>query len=583
MKDFLKYMLATIAGILVLGFLSSLMMSVMMGMILAIGSTQSKTSVDKHSVYVIEMKGSVSEQVADDDYTQTLYEAMGRTAGKQYGLHDIIRNIRIAKDDDNIVGIYLRGGMLSAGFAAFSEIREALEDFRESGKFVVAYAENYGQGNYYLASVADKVYLNEQGSLGWSGLYSQLAYYSRALEKLGVEMQVVKVGTFKSAVEPYMRTDMSEANRLQMTTLLQDMWQVMLSDVSASRGISIDDLNRYADMNMQFQDEHLAAEYGLVDSIVYVQDMKDILEQFTGTEKYKLVSHSEMNSYASTVAPKENKDKIAVIYAEGDIVDDGDEGIVGKKMVKTINKVAKKDNVKAVVLRVNSPGGSAYASEQIWHALQLLKEEKPLVVSMGNYAASGGYYISCGADSIFAEANTLTGSIGIFGIIPNYSGLANKIGLDFDGVQTNRRGLMANNMVTKGMDAESRQLMQQVINRGYETFVGRCADGRQMTKDEIKAIAEGRVWSGSRALELNLVDAIGNLDDAIHSAAELVGLEDYSVVTFPEKKDRLTLFLESIFDSDSQDHILLREIKRIEKMAEKPAVYARLPYEIIIQ
>ena len=391
-------------------------------------------------------------------------------------------------------------------------------------------------------------------------------------------MQVVKVGQFKSAVEPYMLTHMSDSNREQMTILLDDIWQEVLKDVSASRKISVKQLNRYADMNLGFQDENLLPSYGIVDTLVYIQDMKAILTELTGTKDYKLVSHSSMNNVPSS--NKYKKDKIAILYAEGDISDDGTSGIVGKKFVKQIDKLREKDNIKAVVLRVNSPGGSAYASEQIWNALSRLKKEKPLVVSMGDYAASGGYYISCVADTILAENNTLTGSIGIFGIIPNFGTLRNNIGLDIDGLGTNRLSLMTSNMTAKGMSAEERAIMQNYINRGYELFVKRCADGREMTTDQIKKIAEGRVWSGKRALEIGLVDKIGNLQDAVEIAAQMANLEKYKVVSYPDKEDKLTKLLNSLSGIDSEEMILYKQVK---SLIEKPAVMARLPYNIEIK
>lgn len=581
MKDFVKYMLATMAGLITLGFCCFLIFTVMLSSFATLLSSDGSTELKKHSVYVIDMKGELKEQTNDDDFESALSEAMGRDVSATVSLNDILRNIRVAKDNSNIDGIYLRGGSLSGGFASFQEIRDALLDFKQSGKFIIAYADDYGQGNYYVSSVADKMYLNSYGTVAWKGLSSQLMFYHRALEKLGVEMQVLKVGTFKSAVEPFILTEMSEANRLQMNVLLQDMWSVITSGVSESKGISVDKLNEYADMGIAYMDNKLLVEYGFIDSLVYTQDMKTILEDAVGNDDYHLVNNSEMLSVPEK--EKTSKQKIAVIYAEGDITDDSGEGIVGKKMVKTINKIAKDDDVKAVVMRVNSPGGSANASEQIWHALQLLKEKKPLVVSMGDYAASGGYYISCGADTILAEENTLTGSIGIFAIVPSFAGLADKLGLDFDGVQTNHFGLLESNITTKGMNEQERELLQQSINRGYDLFVSRCAQGRKMTTEQIKEIAEGRVWSGHRALELGLVDKFGSTDDAIKVAAGMAGLDKYSIVTYPRAKDRLTTFMDVLTGDKDNDVKAIKYIRHIETMAKKPSVQTRLPYFITIQ
>ncbi len=578
MKQFLKYTLATICGLLVFSFLSSIIFFIMMGAMVAL-TGESTTIVKPNSVYTLELKGTLTERSSNNEFDALLSEMAGQAAVTNLGLEDILANIEKAKNDPNIVGIYLKGGALGGGYASFATIRAALEDFRASGKWIVAYAENYTQGNYYLASVADKVYCNAHGTVAWQGLYAGTMFYSRALEKLGIEMQVLKVGTFKSAVEPYILTEMSDANRLQMEVLLGDMWSEMTADVSASRGISVEQLNALADKNMMLQPEEELVAAGLVDSLIYQQDMRTILTNLVGTDDYTLLSHSALLNTPETATFQPNK--IAILYAEGQITDSEGDGIVGTKLVKEINKLADKDDVKAVVLRVNSPGGSAAASEQIWHALSLLKEKKPLVVSMGDYAASGGYYISCLADTILADANTLTGSIGIFGLVPNVHGLTNKLGLDIDGVGTNAMSDMETNMLYKGMNKTERQLMQGMINRGYELFVRRCADGRGVTTDAIKAVAEGRVWSGKRAVELGLVDALGNTDDAVEIAARMAGVTDYAVSAYPAKKDAMTELLESLLDATTSD--TEKTLLQIKKTIEQPTIMARLPYEITIE
>ncbi len=576
MKQFLKYTLATVCGLLIFCCISSFFFFMIMGAVVAL-SESSVTVVKPNSVYTLELNGTLTERSTEDEFSALFAEAAGQAAVKNLGLEDVLANIEKAKNDSNIVGIYLKGGSLSGGYASFATIREALEDFRTSGKWIIAYAENYTQGNYYLASVADKVYCNAHGSLGWSGLYAGTMFFSRALEKVGVEMQVLKVGTFKSAVEPYILTEMSDANRLQMEVLLGDMWGEMTADISTSRGLSVETLNVLADKNMMLQPEEELVTTGLVDSLIYQQDMQAVLAAMVGTKDYTLLSHTALLNTPEKAAYK--ADKIAVLYAEGEITDSEGDGIVGTKLVKEINKLADKDEVKAVVLRVNSPGGSAAASEQIWHALTLLKEKKPLIVSMGDYAASGGYYISCLADTILAEANTLTGSIGIFGLVPNVKGLTNKLGIDIDGVGTNALSDLENNMVYKGMNKTERQLMQGMINRGYELFVKRCADGRKVSIEDIKAVAEGRVWSGKRAVELGLVDALGNTQDAIEIAARMAGVTDYAVSTYPAKKDKLTELLESLTSTSETEKTLLK----IKKLTEKPTVMARLPYNVTIE
>lgn len=537
----------------------------------------STTTVTPHSVYKINLSGALVEQGNNDALESALAEFSNQKE-ETVGLNDLLQAIQAAKENADIEGIYLYGGSMSAGYASREALRRALEDFKQSGKFVVAYAQDYSQGNYYLASVADKIYLNAHGTIDWSGLYSSSVFYTRALDKLGVEMQVIKVGTFKSAVEPYMLTHMSEPNKEQMTVLLQDIWGVMRQEVAQGRQLSEAKVDAYAARNMSFEPVENYVACGLVDSLIYDQDMDAVLENYLGTEDYTVLTTADI--LALPDHSDYQKNKVAVLYAEGEITDDSGDGIVGKKMVKTINKLAKDSKVKAVVLRVNSPGGSADASEQIWHALQLLKNKKPLVVSMSDYAASGGYYISCGADTIFAEPNTLTGSIGIYGLVPNTKGLTDKLGIDFDGIGTHPRSGVSQTMVVKGMSNEERQLMQATINRGYELFVSRCAEGRKMSVPAIKNVAEGRVWSGQKALELGLVDKLGSMDEAVRCAAQMADVEHYEVVEYPKPKDSFDELLDALLGTSSDQEAALKNIKT---MLQKPSIQARLPYDITIQ
>lgn len=537
----------------------------------------STTTVTPHSVYKINLSGALVEQGNNDALESALAEFSSQKE-ETVGLNDLLQAIQAAKENADIEGIYLYGGSMSAGYASREALRRALEDFKQAGKFVVAYAQDYSQGNYYLASVADKIYLNAHGTIDWSGLYSSSVFYTRALDKLGVEMQVIKVGTFKSAVEPYMLTHMSEPNKEQMTVLLQDIWGVMRQEVAQGRQLSEAKVDAYAARNMSFEPVENYVACGLVDSLIYDQDMDAVLENYLGTENYTTLTTADI--LALPDHSDYQKNKVAVLYAEGEITDDSGDGIVGKKMVKTINKLAKDSKVKAVVLRVNSPGGSADASEQIWHALQLLKNKKPLVVSMSDYAASGGYYISCGADTVFAEPNTLTGSIGIYGLVPNTKGLTDKLGIDFDGVGTHPRSGVSQTMVVKGMSNEERQLMQATINRGYELFVSRCAEGRKMSVPAIKNVAEGRVWSGQKALELGLVDKLGSMDEAIRCAAQMADVEHYEVVEYPKPKDSFDELLDALLGTSSDQEVALQNIKT---MLQKPSIQARLPYDITIQ
>lgn len=579
MKQFLKYTLATVVGLLLFSVISMMIMSALFGALVAMQETV--PTLRPHSVYKMNLEGALCEQTEDNTLRDLLIGIGGQETEQQLGLEDLLQNIQRAKDDVNIDGIYLHGGTLSAGYASMEELREALEDFKESGKFVVAYADQYAQSNYYLASVADKVYLNAHGGLEWSGLYTTLAYFSRLLDKIGVEMQVVKAGEFKSAVEPYIQTEMSDANRKQLTDLQKDMWAVVRHAVSKSRSISEEQLDKYAEENTLFKSEEELLSYGLVDSLIYQQDMKAILAELTGEEDFQRISHKDMMNLP-TNKKEYIKEKIAIVYAEGEINDGGSEGIVKSTFIKTIQEVEEDDNVRAVVLRVNSPGGSAFASEQIWHALTLLKEKKPVVVSMGDYAASGGYYISCMADSIFAQDNTVTGSIGIFGLVPCTNELTKKIGIDYDGVQTHHLSSSNTSMVVKGMTSEERALMQGVIHRGYNLFVSRCAEGRGMTCEDIRKIAEGRIWSGQQAMEIGLVDKIGDIQCAIVSAAQLANVSHYDIVTYPKTKDSLTQMIELLSGTDTDD-VLLREVKHLKGLMQQSNLQARLPYDINIK
>lgn len=581
MKQFLKFTLATIVGVIVASLLGTLIFFGIIGAIA--GSAEKVTELKSNSVYQLDLDGSLVDRSEDDPFSAALAEAFGQPEQKIIGLDDVLANIEKAKNNDNVKGIYLKGGTLYGGFASIKEIRDALIDFKKTGKFIVAYADNYIQSNYYLVTVADKILINPQGMLELKGLAADLVFYKNTLDKIGVEMQVVKVGTFKSAVEPYITTKMSDANREQVTVYMTSIWKTMLNQISESRKISVDTLNAYADQMMMFQPTEKSKQYSLVDSLVFADEVDSILTSYVSD--YKLVKHTAMNNLPTN--KKFEKSKVAVIYAVGAIDGGSNEGIISDKLVETINDVAKDDAVKSVVFRVSSPGGSAYGSEQIWRALSKLKAKKPLIVSMGDYAASGGYYISCMADVILAQPNTITGSIGIFGLIPNIAGLNNKIGLTYDGVKTNK--LSDAISINRPFRPEERDLMQNYVNRGYELFVKRCADGRKMSIDQIKAIAEGRVWTGEDALKIGLVDKIGGIDEAIQIAVDKAKLTAYNVKEYPVKEDFATKLMKS-FGEDmetrfikaqlGEQYKLFREIKNIEKIN---GIQARLPYELIIK
>ncbi len=550
-------------------FLLGLMMGDMM--------STPKTKLEENTIYRIDLKGTLVEQAGEENPFDALFAEMYGQSTTTVGLSDLLGNIALAKDNDKVLGIYLKGGMLSAGPASAKAIRDALLDFKQSGKFVIAYADSYTQTNYYIASVADKIFFNPVGSLAWDGLTAQKEYYTRLFEKIGVEMQILKVGTFKSAVEPYFRTSMSDADRKQTEQYLGGIWSEMKSAVGQSRQIATEQLNSYADECMSLQPQEKYLTYNFVDSLVYIQEMDSILRTYAGTKDYKQLSTSKMTNVERTKI--EAKDKVAVLYAEGAISDEGAEGIVEGKILKTIKKIYKDDDVKAVVFRVNSPGGSADASEQIWHAMKMLQDKGvPVVVSMGNYAASGGYYISCNADYIYAEPTTLTGSIGIFGTVPNINKLREKVGLDIDGVSTNKHSALNVNAIYRGMNPQETALMQNMVERGYDLFTRRCADGRGMSQDEIKRIGEGRVWLGKDAIEIGLVDSLGNINDAINKAVEMAQLGEYELVNYPEKKDPFEEMLK-MFDTTTPEERLIMQVR---EFAAKPRIMALMP-EVTIQ
>lgn len=517
MKEFLKYTFATVCGLVLTGVVFTILGIISLAGIVA-SSSGTETVVKDRSVFVLELKGNVVERYQENPLMQFLGEDY-----TTYGLDDILTSIRKAKENDKIKGIYIDAGAFACQTASMQAIRNALVDFKKSGKFIVAYAGTYSQGTYYIASVADKVIANPSGSIGWHGLAAQTMFLKGLLDKVGVEMQVFRVGTYKSAVEPYIATEMSPANREQTQAFIGSIWQQILNEVSESRKIPADSLNALASRNMDLQPAELYLSTGLADTLMYKDEVLAYLKQLTDCkedDKLNTLSLEDMINVKRNVPKDKSGNIVAVYYAYGEIdgseSNDG-EGINSEKVIKDLRKLREDESVKAVVLRVNSPGGSAYGSEQIWREVSLLKQEKPVVVSMGDYAASGGYYISCAADWIVAEPTTLTGSIGIFGLVPNAEGLLkDKLGLNFDVVKTNELADLGN--LTRPFNEEERTLMQNMVNKGYELFTKRCADGRKMDIEDIKKIAEGRVWTGEMAKDLKLVDELGGLDKAVDAA-----------------------------------------------------------------
>ncbi|WP_455674570.1 signal peptide peptidase SppA [Phocaeicola sp.] len=589
MKDFLKFTFASLIGVILAGVVFTILGIVtLVGMV---ASSDTETVVKENSVFVLDLNGNLQERSKDNPFKQFLGDDF-----ETYGLDDILASIRKAKENDNIKGIYIQPSYLSTSFASLEEIRNALLDFKESGKFIVAYADQYTQGMYYLSSVADKVIVNPQGTISWHGLASEPIFYKDLLAKLGIQMQVFKVGTYKSAVEPFIATEMSAANREQVTAFMQSIWERILEDVSASRNLSVDSLNTYADrmMDLQQADEYLKC--GLVDTLLYKDGVLSYLKQLTNRgadDKLRTLSVSDMNNVKKNVPKDKSGNVIAVYYAYGEIgvnssMSASEEGINPEKVIKDLRKLREDETVKAVVFRVNSPGGSAFGSEQIWNEVVRLKEKKPVIVSMGDYAASGGYYISCAADYIVADPTTLTGSIGIFGMFPDMSGLlTDKLGLHFDVVKTNKFADMGT--MSRPLNNDEKNALQNYVNNGYKLFVQRCAEGRGMTTEAIEKIAEGRVWTGAMAKELGLVDELGGINKALSIAAERAEVDAYTIIGYPAKES----FFTTLLDDKKSDYIngQLKEtlgeyygsLKLLQNVKDADRIQARLPFELNIK
>lgn len=532
MKQFFKYVLATMVGILIMWIFATLMGLAMLGAVMAAGD--SEPIVKDNSILKISLTGQLNERSTDNPLEQLL----GNEVLTSQGLKDLLDAIEVAAQDKRVKGIYLEAGALAADYAGLQELRAALEKFKQSKKFIVAYGENYTQGAYYVCSAADRVLLNPAGMVDWHGIASQPIFYKDLLAKVGVKMQVFKVGTYKSAVEPFTQTQMSDANREQVTAFVGDIWNLLRTDVAKSRKVNADSLNAYADSYFLLADAKEVVKRKLVDELAYADQVRDLLRKKLGGKSVNFVSPKDLAKLPA--AESSGKDEVAVYYAEGNIVDiadnrdalGGEAKIVGSKVVDDLDKLANDKNVKAVVLRINSGGGSAFASEQMWRAIQQLKAKKPVVVSMGGMAASGGYYMSCGADYIVADATTLTGSIGIFGMVPDASGLmTEKLGLHFDVVKTNEASDFG--ALGRGFNAGESAAMQSYVERGYRLFLNRVAAGRKMKPEDVDKIAQGRVWTGQQALKIKLVDQIGTLEDAVNKAAQLAKVKDYTRKAYP--------------------------------------------------
>lgn len=586
MKDFIKFTFASLVGVVLAGIIFTILgLVTMVGMV---ASSDTETTVKENSIFVLDLNGTLSERVQENPFQQLMGEDFNA-----YGLDDILTSIEKAKEHENIKGIYLQAGMMEASCASLEEIRNALKSFKESGKFIVAYGDNYTQGMYYLASVADKVIVNPQGTIAWQGLMSQTIFFKDLLKKIGMEMEIFKVGTYKSAVEPFIATEMSDANREQITAFLDSIWKRLLEDISASRGISEDDLNKCADDFMMLSPAETYITNGLADTLLYKDGVLDYLKMMSGREtdeSLRTLSLEDMKNVKRNVPLDKSGNIIAVYYAYGEIDSSTstEEGINSEKVIKDLRQLREDETIKAVVLRVNSPGGSAYGSEQIWREVVLLKEKKPVIVSMGDYAASGGYYISCAADYIVADPTTLTGSIGIFGMFPMAKDLlTDKLGLHFETVKTNRYADMGD--MTRPFNDAERAALQKYINNGYKLFVQRCADGRGMSTEAIEKIAEGRVWTGSTAKELGLVDELGGLDKALEIAAQKAEVDTYSIIRYPSQDG----FFSSLLNKGKDDYIngKIKEalgesynyLQFIENLKAQDRIQARMPFDLRIK
>ena len=592
MKDFFKFTLATVTGII----LSSIVLFFIGIMVIfgIVSSSDTETVVKKNSVMILDLNGILVERTQES--LENVLSMLTGDNSNVYGLDDILASIKKAKENENIKGIYIQASALGSPYASLQAIRNALTDFKESGKFIVAYSDGYTQGLYYLSRVADKVILNPKGMIEWRGIASAPIFYKDLLQKVGIEMQIFKVGTYKSAVEPFIATEMSPANREQVTEFIGSIWGQVVSGVSDSRNISPDSLNAYADRMLMFYPAEESVKCGLADTLIYKNNVRDYLKQLANVDKddrLPILGLDDMINVKKNVPKDKSGDIVAVYYASGEITDQSgsaasEDGIVGNKVIRDLRKLKDDKDVKAVVLRVNSPGGSAFASEQIWHAVKELKAEKPVIVSMGDYAASGGYYISCVADTIVAEPTTLTGSIGIFGMVPNVKELADKVGITYDVVKTNKFADFGNLM--RPFNNDEKALMQMMITEGYDTFLTRCAEGRHMTKEAIGKIAEGRVWTGETAKKLGLVDELGGIDKALDIAVKKANLNGYTVVSYPEKKD----FLSTLLDTKPTNYVesqlmksklgdYYKDFSLLKNLSERSMIQARVPFELNIK
>jgi len=589
MRDFFKYLFASMLGfflsIILFGFVCFL---IIMALIASV-DTDKTVTVSNNSVLFLNLDQAIKERTPKRSFANL--PIIGSDENDGIGLNDLLKAIQNAKNDDNIKCIYLSVSSPNAGFATLREVRNALIDFKKSHKKIIAYSEVYTQGAYYLASAADQIYLNPEGALEFKGFSSELTFFKGTLEKVGVEMQVIRVGNYKSAVEPYILDKMSDYNRKQVTAYVGGLYNTFLSDIAQSRGIRKDSLYNIAD-NYKIRTPQDAVNYKMIDGIKYKDEILDALKKISGKSKTQNISSVTINDYASNNNSNKSSasNQVAIIYANGDITggEGSDNQIGSERISRAIRKARLDDDIKAIVLRVNSPGGSALASDVIWREVVLTKKVKPVIASFGDVAASGGYYIGCAADSIFVQPNTITGSIGVFGIIPNFQNLlTNKLGVTFDGVKTGKfADIMASN---RPMTEGERFIIQNDLNRVYDGFISRVADGRKKNKAYIDSIGGGHVWIGTDAVQIGLADRIGSFNDAVKAAAKKAKINDYKIVEYPDVIDPLKSLLQDGTDRVKtyytkqelgENYNLYQQMK---KVVSSSGIQARMPFEAVIK
>lgn len=589
MKDFFKFVFASMIGFILSFFVVFLLLIALITAVVSSAGNDGKVSIASNSVLHVSLDYPIKERTDKNPLAEL--SLIGLESKKTLGLNEILANINDAKSDDRIKGIYLDVSSLSSGMATIEEVRSALIDFKKSGKFIIAYSEVYSQGAYYLATVADKIYLNPEGMIDFRGLNSEIMFFKGALEKLDIEAQIIKVGTYKSAVEPFILDKMSEPNKQQVTSFLGSMYDHILSEISKSRKISKESLFSMAD-SAKIRAPKDALSFKMVDGLMYKDEVLDELKKLTKTDQKKDIKSVSLEEYTAKEGADEesSKNRIAVIYANGEIMSgEGDDETIGSERIsRAIRKARTDDKVKAIVLRINSPGGSALASDVIWRETVLAKKSKPVIVSMGDLAASGGYYIACAADSIFAQPNTITGSIGVFGIIPNMQKFFNnKLGITFDGVKTGQYADLGS--ISRPLTEGEKMIIQLEVNKTYDTFTKKVADGRKKSQTYINSIGQGRVWSGTEALKIGLVDRLGSIDDAIASAAKKAKIKDFKIVDYPTQVDPISALFDKSGDK-VKSYFVKRELgdnfmyyEQMKSALNLSGVQARMPYTIQIR